>query len=150
MHFADLSDPQGFKEGEGRDRCCTGQHRAEHCFTYLPYQPVPWGHQIKIWGDLGSSSLSSSIHQHPLTWGVVDKGEDKPGFSVSCLCWLLSAREITSKGLCNFLSHPWKREREQRISPAPPLQSHWAVDLPFLTGKAVCNLVVRKSLESSV
>lgn len=86
----------------------------------------------------------------PFDVGRCRQGEDKPGFSVSCLCWLLSAREITSKGLSNFLSHPRKPEREQRISPAPPLQSYWAVDLPFLTSKAVYNWVVRKSLESSV
>lgn len=119
--------------------------------SYLPAWPAcSLRHQIKIWGDLGSSSLSSSTHQHPLAWGIVDRGEEKTGFSVSCLCWLLSAGEITSKGLGNFLSHPRKREREQRISPAPPLQSHWAVDLPFLAGKAVYSWVVRKNLESSV
>lgn len=126
------------------------QSRAQHCPTYLPDQPVPWGPQIKLFRDLGSSSLSSSTHQHPLTWSIAARGEDKPGFSVSCLCWLLSGREITSKGLGSFLSHPRKREREQRISPAPPLQSCWAVELPFLTSKAVCSWVVRKSWESSV
>lgn len=142
----------GFESRGRKGMDAVQDNHAEHCLTYLPDQPVPWGHQIQVWGDLGSSSLSSSTHQHPLTWGIADGEAGKMNqvfqFPVSAGSYLPEKSQAQDSAI--FFSHPRKREREQRISPAPPLQSCWALELPFLTRQAVYTWVVRKNWESSV
>lgn len=109
---------------KGKERmlvpCRTPQHRAEH-----------W----RSWP--GSSSILR--HRAP------QNGEAKLGFPVSCLCWLLSAREITSKGLSNFLSHPRKQEKAL----PPPLRSWWPGGITSLVGRAAQHWAVRQSSVTS-
>lgn len=99
--------------------------------------------------DLGSSRLSSSTHQHPLTRGVADGGRQARFFSFPSLLAPICQRNHKQRTQ-QFPFPPKEAWERAEDLPAPPLQSYWAVDLPFLTSKAVYNWVVRKSLESSV
>lgn len=119
------------------------QSRALACLTCLTgLFPVGTMFYLRGPGEQQAQQLTP-----PASFDIAGRGEEKPGFSVSCLCWLLSAREITSKGLSNFLSHPRKRERVEDL-PRPCSAFVVSCGSPFSHQQGCVPLIGKKKLKS--